>query len=30
MTQHWGEKAEGSLTEGQRELLFERHYVTAA
>lgn len=30
VTQHWGEKAEGSLTEGQRELFFKRHDVTAA
>lgn len=30
VTQHWEEKAEGSLTERQIELLFERQAITAA
>lgn len=28
--QHWDKKAEGSVTEGQRALLFNRHDITAA
>ena len=29
VTQHRGEKAEGSLAEGQRELLVKSHDITA-